>query len=74
MLINPPQGLFGRGLLSKLLANAIQSVVFTVVWRSLSERWNSNGNGSDNDNDNGEEKRDKIEMAKDASEGKVKTA
>lgn len=33
-------GLFGRGLLSKLLANAIQSVVFTVVWRWLAERWN----------------------------------
>jgi hypothetical protein len=33
-------GLFGRGLMSKLLANAIQSVVFTVVWRWLAERWN----------------------------------
>jgi hypothetical protein len=34
------KGLFGRGLTSKLLANAIQSVVFTVVWRWLAERWN----------------------------------
>mmetsp|Transcript_4675 Transcript_4675/g.6922 ORF Transcript_4675/g.6922 Transcript_4675/m.6922 type:complete len:442 (+) Transcript_4675:169-1494(+) len=43
------KGLFGRGLLSKLLSNAIQSVVFTVVWRSLAERWNGNPSNSDSE-------------------------
>jgi len=33
------RGLFGRGLKTRLLGNAIQSVLFTVVWRGLSERW-----------------------------------
>mmetsp|Transcript_41683 Transcript_41683/g.61192 ORF Transcript_41683/g.61192 Transcript_41683/m.61192 type:complete len:407 (-) Transcript_41683:427-1647(-) len=33
------KGLFGRGLKSRLLANAVQSVVFTVVWRGLAQRW-----------------------------------
>jgi len=64
--ISSPQGLFGRGLQSKLLANAIQSVIFTVIWRSLSERWNGSGN------DNGEETRDKVKMVDEALEGKVK--
>jgi hypothetical protein len=40
LAIDGLMGLFGRGLMSKLLANAIQSVVFTVVWRWLAERWN----------------------------------
>ena len=33
------RGLFCRGLQTRLLGNAIQSVLFTVVWRGLSERW-----------------------------------
>jgi len=32
-------GLFGRGLRTRIFANALQSVMFTIVWRSLSERW-----------------------------------
>jgi len=33
------RGLFGRGLRTRILANAVQSMVFTVLWRGLSERW-----------------------------------
>ncbi|GKZ00103.1 hypothetical protein MPSEU_000963700 [Mayamaea pseudoterrestris] len=32
------KGLFGRGLGTRVMANAIQSVVFTVIWRSLADR------------------------------------
>lgn len=32
-------GLFGRGLKTRILGNALQSILFTVIWRSLSERW-----------------------------------
>lgn len=32
------RGLFGRGLKTRLLANALQSILFTIVWRGLSER------------------------------------
>jgi hypothetical protein len=33
------RGLFGRGLKTRILGNALQSILFTVVWRELSERW-----------------------------------
>lgn len=33
------KGLFGRGLKTRIFANALQSVVFTVIWRGLSDRW-----------------------------------
>jgi hypothetical protein len=29
------KGLFGRGLATRIMGNAIQSIVFTVIWRSL---------------------------------------
>jgi Mitochondrial carrier protein len=32
-------GLFGRGLRTRILTNALQSVMFTVLWRGLAERW-----------------------------------
>mmetsp|Transcript_1662 Transcript_1662/g.3114 ORF Transcript_1662/g.3114 Transcript_1662/m.3114 type:complete len:265 (+) Transcript_1662:36-830(+) len=35
------RGLFGRGLKTRILGNALQSILFTVVWRGLSERWSS---------------------------------
>jgi Mitochondrial carrier protein len=38
------KGLFGRGLRTRILANALQSVLFTVIWRGLAEHW---GNGTD---------------------------
>ena len=31
------QGLFGRGLRTRIFANALQSIVFTVVWRGLKD-------------------------------------
>ena len=30
-------GLFGRGLRTRYLANALQSIVFTIIWRGLAE-------------------------------------
>lgn len=33
------KGLFGRGLRARILANALQSIVFTVIWRGLADRW-----------------------------------
>ena len=40
------KGLFGRGLRTRILANALQSVVFTIVWRGLAERWGDSRNAS----------------------------
>jgi len=34
-------GLLGRGLRTRILGNAVQSVLFTVVWRGLAEKWNN---------------------------------
>lgn len=33
------KGLFGRGLRTRIYANALQSVVFTIVWRGLIDYW-----------------------------------
>jgi len=33
------KGLFGRGLRTRIFANALQSIVFTVIWRALAEHW-----------------------------------
>jgi hypothetical protein len=33
------KGLFGRGLKTRIFANALQSIVFTVIWRGLADRW-----------------------------------
>jgi hypothetical protein len=41
------KGLFGRGLRTRILANALQSMIFTVIWRALADRWQ----GSKNDDD-----------------------
>ena len=38
------KGLFGRGLKTRILGNALQSILFTVIWRSLSERWTRQDN------------------------------
>lgn len=38
------RGLFGRGLKTRIIANALQSIVFTVIWRGLSDRWSGNNN------------------------------
>jgi hypothetical protein len=38
------RGLFGRGLKTRIFANALQSIVFTVIWRGLSDRWAAKGN------------------------------
>lgn len=34
-------GLFGRGLKSRIIANGIQSVIFTIIWRGLTQRLNN---------------------------------
>lgn len=33
------RGLFGRGLRTRIYANALQSIVFTIVWRGLVDLW-----------------------------------
>lgn len=38
-LLSFAQGLFGRGLRTRLFSNAIQSIMFTVIWRGLAETW-----------------------------------
>jgi len=35
------RGLFGRGLKTRICCNALQSVLFTIVWRGLAERWST---------------------------------
>lgn len=35
------RGLFGRGLKTRICGNALQSVLFTIVWRGLAERWST---------------------------------
>ena len=35
------RGLFGRGLKTRIFGNALQSVLFTIVWRGLAERWST---------------------------------
>ncbi len=42
------KGLFGRGLRTRIFANALQSMIFTVIWRALAERWKGS---KDNDDD-----------------------
>ncbi|OEU16839.1 mitochondrial carrier [Fragilariopsis cylindrus CCMP1102] len=48
------KGLFGRGLRTRVLANSIQSTLFTVIWRGLAERWGNDDDEIENDatNDN----------------------
>ena len=47
------RGLFGRGLRTRVLANSLQSIVFTVIWRGLAERWgNKENKTSEEKNDN----------------------
>eukprot|EP00566_Odontella_aurita_P014024 CAMPEP_0113540572 /NCGR_PEP_ID=MMETSP0015_2-20120614/8554_1 /TAXON_ID=2838 /ORGANISM="Odontella" /LENGTH=456 /DNA_ID=CAMNT_0000440389 /DNA_START=113 /DNA_END=1483 /DNA_ORIENTATION=- /assembly_acc=CAM_ASM_000160 len=41
------RGLFGRGLKTRIFANALQSVVFTVIWRGLAERWSNSQEQAD---------------------------
>ena len=38
------KGLFGRGLQTRIFANALQSILFTVIWRGLAERWGGGKN------------------------------
>lgn len=33
-------GLFGRGLKTKILANGLQGLMFTVLWRIGQDMWN----------------------------------
>lgn len=33
------KGLFGRGLRARIFANALQSILFTIIWRGLAEQW-----------------------------------
>jgi len=33
------KGLFGRGLITKILANGLQAMIFTVVWKGMQEKF-----------------------------------
>lgn len=48
------KGLFGRGLSTRLVSNALQSLVFTVIWRGLADQWSS-PQTSDDDSDERED-------------------
>jgi len=41
------KGLFGRGLRTRIFANALQSMIFTVIWRSLADVWQGPEEGDD---------------------------
>ena len=41
------RGLFGRGLKARIYANALQSLVFTIIWRGLADYWSNNGKDDD---------------------------
>lgn len=43
------KGLFGRGLRARILANALQSMIFTVIWRGLAESWQSSDSADEDD-------------------------
>lgn len=43
------KGLFGRGLQTRIYANALQSLVFTVIWRGLADYWGRKANESRSD-------------------------
>jgi len=72
------RGLFGRGLKTRIFANAIQSIVFTVIWRGLSDKWSNkdkiddnvilvtpnSGNESENGNENYIRNGDSVEESK----------
>jgi hypothetical protein len=47
------KGLFGRGLRTRIFANALQSIVFTIIWRGLAEQW---GNRSTTDSESRRER------------------
>lgn len=38
-------GLFGRGLKTKILANGLQGLLFTVLWRIGQDMWNKQTEG-----------------------------
>lgn len=44
------KGLFGRGLKTRVLANSLQSIVFTIIWRGLSDRWSDQPSEGDQSN------------------------
>ena len=48
------KGLFGRGLKTRIIANGFQSIVFTVIWRGLSQHFrggNDKGESKANDSE-----------------------
>mmetsp|Transcript_25987 Transcript_25987/g.53684 ORF Transcript_25987/g.53684 Transcript_25987/m.53684 type:complete len:477 (-) Transcript_25987:31-1461(-) len=39
------RGLFGRGLKTRIMGNALQSILFTVIWRGLADHWSRRTEG-----------------------------
>lgn len=52
------KGLFGRGLRTRWLANSLQSILFTVIWRGLAEKWMTTSKASDETRLRGRERKD----------------
>lgn len=50
------RGLFGRGLRTRIIANGFQSVVFTIVWRGLSDLLNNRAKEGEGGEEEEEEK------------------
>ena len=44
------KGLFGRGLRTRIFANSLQSIVFTVIWRGLADKWGSRSSSDSSSN------------------------
>ena len=44
------KGLFGRGLRTRIFANSLQSIVFTVIWRGLADKWGSRSSSESSSN------------------------
>lgn len=64
------KGLFGRGLRTRIFGNALQSVLFTVIWRGLAERQNGNQN-SDQTQDKRRSLKEDMNISKDHDHGDI---
>lgn len=62
------KGLFGRGLRTRILANGFQSVVFTVLWRILSNRFRNDEDDNTKSDSNKEKEEDNTVIEQNESE------
>lgn len=65
------KGLFGRGLQTRIFANALQSIVFTIIWRGLADRWGKSRVERMNDHDHQEKAEAVEQLARELKESKI---